>query len=525
MVKTEIANKVLLSGNEAIGRGAIEAGISLAISYPGTPATEILQYLADNFSGAAEWAINEKIALETAIGVSYAGRRSICSMKHVGLNVAADPLMTAAYLGMKGGLVLVIADDPGAYSSQNEQDSRIYARFANIPCLEPADAQEAKDMVIAAFDLSEKMELPVMIRTLTRVSHASSPVTISEPRNQNPLSIEKNPERLLAVPSNVVRLHKALNLKQTKLVEWSGNSGLNKIFRNGQKKGIVACGVASMYALEYGDEFALLKISSYPFPENIVKEFAEGLEEVWVLEEGEPIVEEIVRKYFPSAKGKLSGDLAREGELGPDALASYIWGIPPLKLDTPDLLKRPPVMCPGCPHREFYKALVAAGPSFTAGDIGCYTLGSAPPLRAMDSCLCMGASISKAAGIAKQGVKRVAAVIGDSTFLHSGISALISAVYNKANILVVIMDNASTAMTGHQPTPLTGITAKGEEGGKVSLEAICKACGVTSLEVVDPFNHELTERMIRGKLDLEGVNVIISRRPCALIVGKTKKKC
>jgi indolepyruvate ferredoxin oxidoreductase alpha subunit len=524
MVKTETMNKILLSGNEAIGRGAIEAGISLATSYPGTPATEILQYLAENFEGEAEWALNEKIALETAIGASYAGKRAICSMKHVGLNVAADPLMTAAYLGVKGGLVLIIADDPGAYSSQNEQDSRIYARFANIPCLEPADAQEAKDMVVAAFELSERTELPVMVRTLTRVSHASSPVIISEPKKQNMLSIEKNPERLLAVPSNVVRLHKALNQKQARLVEWSSDSGFNQVINSGRKKGIIACGIASMYAREYGDSFALLKISSYPFPESIIKDFTQGMEEIWVLEEGEPVVEEIVRKYFPASKGKLSGDLPREGELGPDALASYVWGIPPIKIDTADLLKRPPVMCPGCPHRELYKSLVAAGPSFTAGDIGCYTLGAAPPLKALDTCLCMGASISKAAGIAKQGVKRVAAVIGDSTFLHSGISALISAVYNRANILVLIMDNASTAMTGHQPTPLTGITAQGEEGGKVNLEDICRACGITSLEVVDPFNHELTERIIREKLEIEGVNVIISRRPCVLIAGKTRKR-
>ncbi|HTZ19169.1 MAG TPA: thiamine pyrophosphate-dependent enzyme, partial [Dissulfurispiraceae bacterium] len=439
--------------------------------------------------------------------------------------VAADPLMTAAYLGTKGGLVLAIADDPGAYSSQNEQDSRFYARFAKIPCLEPADAQEAKDMVITAFDLSEKLQLPVMVRTLTRVSHASSPVTIGKPRQQNALSLEKNPERLLAVPSNVIRLHKALNEKQNKLIAWADDSGLNTIFRKGQKKGIIACGVAAMYAREYGDDFALLRIAAYPFSNAIIEKFVEGLEEVWVLEEGEPLVEEVVRKYFPSVKGKLSGDLNREGELGPDAMAAHVWGTPPLMLDTAGLLKRPPVMCPGCPHREFYKSLVAAGPSFTAGDIGCYTLGAAPPLSAMDTCLCMGASISKAAGISKQGVKRVTAVIGDSTFLHSGIPALISAVYNKANVLVVIMDNASTAMTGHQPTPLTGITAKGEEGGKVSLEDLCRSCGVASVNVVDPFNHEPTEKMISQKLDAEGVNVIISRRPCVLIAGKARKKC
>lgn len=522
MLKTGTVKKELLSGNEAIGRGAIEAGISLAVSYPGTPATEILEYVAANFSGEAEWAVNEKIALETAIGASYAGKRALCSMKHVGLNVAADPLMTCAYLGAKGGLVLVIADDPGAYSSQNEQDSRIFARFANIPCLEPADAQEAKDMVMMAFDLSEKMELPVMVRTLTRVSHALSPVAIGEPRPENPLALEKNPERLLAVPANVVRLHKALNRKQQQLKTLSDTFNINKSFKSGQKQGIIACGITYMYAKEVSGDFALLKISAYPFSDTVIKDFAEGLDELWVLEEGEPLVEEIARKYHPAVKGKLSGHLSDVGELGPDSLPQALGQSAPRKVAS-DLLMRPPVMCPGCPHRELYKSLKAAQPSFTTGDIGCYTLGAMPPLSAMDTCLCMGASISKAAGISKQGVKRVTAVLGDSTFLHSGVPALISAVYNKANILVVIMDNASTAMTGHQPTPLTGITAKGEEGGKVSLEELCKGCGVTSLEVIDPYNHELTERLIREKLESDGVNVIISRRPCILIAGKVKK--
>jgi indolepyruvate ferredoxin oxidoreductase alpha subunit len=518
MSQIDRTNMVLLSGNEAIGRGAIEAGISLAVSYAGTPATDILEYLAHNFSGDAEWAVNEKVALETAIGASYANKRVLCSMKHVGLNVAADPLLTASYLGIKGGLVLAIGDDPGAYSSQNEQDSRFYAGFAKIPCLEPSDSQEAKDMTIKAFDLSEEFGLPVMVRSLTRVSHAYSPVQIGTRREENPLSLEKDPDRMLAIPKNVIRLHSALNKKYDALNDWVEASNLNKIFRKKQKKGIIACGVTYSYAREYGDEFALLKISAYPVNENIVRKFARGLDEVWVLEEGEPLVEEIARKYSRNVKGKMTGELRLEGELGPDALTKYISAtvesrpgasVEPLPL-------RPPVMCPGCPHREFYKALKAAGPSFTTGDIGCYTLGATPPLSALDTCLCMGASIGKATGIAKQGVKRTAAVIGDSTFIHSGITGLINAVYNKANITVFILDNSSTAMTGHQPTPLIGVSAKGVKAGKVDLEELCKACGVDSVTVVDPYNVEATEKVIREKLDAEGVNVVISRKPCIL---------
>lgn len=523
-----MTGKMLMSGNEAIGRGAIEAGISFAISYPGTPATDILEYLAKNFEGEAQWAINEKIALETAIGTSYTGKRVICSMKHVGLNVAADPLMTASYLGTKGGLVLVIADDPGAYSSQNEQDSRFFARFAKIPCLEPSDAQEAKDMMLRAFELSEKMELPVMLRTVMRISHALAPVSVGEIRKQNPLDLEKNPAKMLAVPSNVIRCHKALNLKQEELRKWSESSGFNRGEKNGQKKGIIACGLAYTYAKEYGDGYAVLKISSYPFDEKLVADFVVGLDEVWVLEEGYPFVEELARKYSSKVKGKLGGELSLEGELGPDALAKYVPGwTEGASAPAPDaaspLPVRPPVMCPGCPHREFYTALKAAGPAFTAGDIGCYTLGAAPPLAAMDTCLCMGASISKAAGIASQGVRRVVAVIGDSTFLHSGIPALISAVYNKANILVVIMDNSAVAMTGHQPTPLLSLTAKGEEGGKVSLEDICKACGAHSVETLNAYDIKGNTEILKGKLDAPGVNVVISTGPC-ILVGKKRKK-
>lgn len=516
-------NKALLIGNEAIGRGAIEAGISFATSYAGTPATQILEYLSGHFSGQVEWAVNEKVALETAIGATYAGRRVICSMKHVGLNVAADPLMTAAYLGVRGGLVLAIGDDPGAYSSQNEQDSRIYARFAKIPCLEPSNSQEAKDFTKLAFDLSEKFHLPVMLRGLTRVMHSSSPVSIETPRPENPLTIEKNPDQMLAIPKNIVRLHTALNKKQEELKDWAETSGLNVVMNKGKKKGIIACGFAYVYAGEYGADCSILKIAAYPFHEKMIRDFVVDLEEVWVLEEGEPIVEEIARKYSAHVKGKLSGEIRREGELGPEALAPYFGGSPAQTAPAAKPLPvRPPVLCPGCPHREFYKALKAAAPTFTTGDIGCYTLGAAPPLNAIDTCLCMGASIGKAAGMANAGAKRVAAVIGDSTFIHSGITGLINAVYNNANVMICILDNSTTAMTGHQPTPMLGVTAKGDVAGQISLEALCKACGAASVTVVDPFKHDEMEAVLKEKIDASGVNVVISRKPCILI-KRTKK--
>ena len=525
-MKQNQLKKDLLSGDDAIGRGAIEAGISLATSYPGTPATEILQYIAHNFTGDAEWSVNEKVAFETAIGASYAGKRSICSMKHVGLNVASDPLMTAAYLGIRGGLVLAVADDPGAYSSQNEQDSRFYAKFAKIPCLEPSDSQEARDMTIMAFELSEKVGLPVMLRTVTRISHACSAVEIGPIRQQNALLLQKDPANMIAVPSNVVRCHRNLNEKQQALKQWGEVAGLNKIFKKDQKKGIITCGIGYVYAKEYGPEYALLKISYYPVAETLIEEFEKGLDEVWVLEEGEPYIEEIARKYSSRVKGKISGEISNTGELGPDVLTAYIPGWDTAhssyKLSTP-LPSRPPVLCPGCPHSKLYTALKAVQPTFTAGDIGCYTLGANPPYQIVDTCLCMGAGISKAGGISKQGVKRVAAVIGDSTFIHSGIPALINAVYNRANILVLILDNSSTAMTGHQPTPLTGITAKGEEGGKTSLEGICKSCGVNSVEVIDPYDVEKTEALLKEKLDAEGVNVVISRRPCVFLLKRKSK--
>ncbi|MEJ5226701.1 thiamine pyrophosphate-dependent enzyme [Thermodesulfovibrio sp.] len=515
----------LMLGTSAIALGAIEAGISYATSYPGTPATQILEYIAQNSNVKAEWSVNEKVAYEVAYGVSLTGKRVLCSMKHVGLNVASDPFMTSAYLGVKGGFVLAIGDDPNAYSSQNEQDSRYYAYFAKIPCFEPADAQEAKDMTKLAFEISEELKLPVMIRSITRLLHCYSPVPLGNRRLENQLNLEKDPEHMIAIPKHVLKLHKELNEKQKKINQLIEKYELNKVIAGEGKKGIIACGISFLYAMEAQEKLPILKISAYPINDSIIKEFVSNLDEVIVLEEGYPLVEQMVRNYHSKVRGKISGDFPMEGEIGVDAVMKFLNKCSSqcnTELNK-YLLPRPPVLCPGCPHREFYKALNEAKPNFVSGDIGCYTLGANPPLKSIDTCLCMGASISKASGIASQGVSRVAAVIGDSTFIHSGIPALINAVYNKSNILVCILDNSSVAMTGHQPTPATGVTAKGEETKRLDLVELCKACGADSVEVVDPYDKKSTFEAIQKGLSNPGTNVIIAKRACVLVAKKSKK--
>jgi indolepyruvate ferredoxin oxidoreductase alpha subunit len=513
--------KALMLGAEAIARGAIEAGISYATSYPGTPATQILEYIAQNTDIPCEWSINEKVALEVAYGVSLTGRRVLCSMKHVGLNVAADPFMTLSYLGVRGGLVLVVGDDPGAYSSQNEQDSRFYAYFAKIPCLEPFDGETAKSYTKIAFDISEELGLPVMIRSQTRLLHCYSPVTLENIKSQKNINLFKDPQHLIAIPAHVIPLHKELNAKQSKILKIFEKYKFNEIIPGNEKIGIIACGLTFTYALELGEDFPILKITAYPVEEGLLKEFLSKVEDVIVLEEGYPFLEKMIRCFHPKVKGKLSGDLPLEGELGPDSLLK-LFGKE--RKDTiTSVPKRPPFLCPGCPHREFYKALLEAKPNFVTGDIGCYTLGCLPPLSALDTCLCMGASISKAVGIAKQGVKRVAAVIGDSTFWHSGIPALINAVYNKADILVCILDNSVVAMTGHQPTPYLGLTAKNEKTKKLSVVEICKACRVDSVCEIDPFKKEEMISALKKGLDTPGVHVVISKRPCVFVAKKFKE--
>jgi indolepyruvate ferredoxin oxidoreductase alpha subunit len=505
--------KTLMLGAYAIARGAIEAGISYATSYPGTPATQILEYIAQHSSVPCEWSINEKVAYEVAYGVSLSGKRVLCSMKHVGLNVAADPFMSSAYLGTNGGFVLAIGDDPGAYSSQNEQDSRFYAQFAKVPCLEPADPEEARVLTKLAFELSEFLNLPVMVRSITRLLHCYAPVNIEKPAPEKRINIKRDPLHLLALPKHVKTLHEELNQKQLKAVNWLKEKEINKIIPGKGEVGIVACGIAYLYAKELGLDLPIYKISGYPIDEKSLKSFLSPLKEVVVLEEGYPLVEETVRLYHPNVKGKLSGDLPLEGELGPEPVLK-LFGKLRESLEPVKVPPRPPFLCKGCPHAEFFKALKEAEPGFVTGDIGCYTLGANPPLSALETCLCMGASIGKAAGLALQGVKRVAAVIGDSTFLHSGIPAIINAVCNKADILVCILDNSVVAMTGHQPTPETGLTAKGEETKAVDLAEICKACRVESVKVIDPFKKEETVKALKEGLENPGVWVVISKRPC-----------
>ncbi|OYT55117.1 MAG: indolepyruvate ferredoxin oxidoreductase subunit alpha [Candidatus Altiarchaeales archaeon ex4484_2] len=518
-----MGKKVVLSGNESIARGALESGITLATGYPGTPSTEILEYIAAKAGRDvhAEWAVNEKVALETAVGASYSGVRALCCMKHVGVNVAADPLVTLAYTGVRGGLVLVAADDPGMHSSQNEQDSRFYAKFAKIPLLEPSDAGEARDMVRDAFILSEKTGLPVMLRTLTRVSHTSEPVEFSPVKKQKKPKLDVNRREWVMVPAYARVRHKILNQKQGKLIKYSEESGYNNVVKGGGELGVIASGVCFSYAMEFHQgDYSVLKIGSYPLGEKLLKNFLEGKKEILVLEEGEPFVEDQVRCLHPNVKGKRTGDIPLEGELTPEIVSLALGRKQVINQGSGiKLPQRPPVMCPGCPHRGSFYALKQNQPLIVTGDIGCYTLGVQKPLEALDTCLCMGASIGKAAGMSHSGAESVAAVIGESTFLHSGITSLMSAAYNQANILVLILDNSSVAMTGQQPTPATGVNIRGERTKKISIEEVCRSCGVDSVDVINPYRVGEMKELIGKRLGQDGVRVIVARAPCVMLGG------
>jgi len=513
----------VLSGNEAIARGAIESGIKLATAYPGTPSTEIIEYISQNTPDDVhvEWAVNEKVALETAIGASYANVRALCAMKHVGVNVAADPLVSLAYTGVKGGLVLVAADDPGMHSSQNEQDSRFYAGFAKIPLLEPSDANEARDMIREAFILSEITQLPVMLRTLTRLSHTSEVLVLESAEKQTHPTLDINRGEWVLVPAHARERHEILNEKQDILLKYSQGSGFNREIKGEKKVGVIAAGLGFSYAMEYHErDYPVLKIGSYPLPVNLIKNFLKDKREVIVLEEGEPFIEDYVRCLHPKVKGKRSEDIPLEGELSPGIVSGlFNRKTKAGKKTRLRLPARPPVMCAGCPHRGTLYALKLNNPTIVTGDIGCYTLGFQKPLEALDTCLCMGASIGKAAGLSHSGLINVAAVIGESTFLHSGITSLMSAVYNDANILVLILDNSTVAMTGHQPTAASGVNIRGGKTKKISLEKVCKACGVKSVDVLHPYKVDEMSDLIKKRLGQKGVRVIIARAPCVILKG------
>ena len=513
-------NKLML-GNEAFARGLYEGGCQLISSYPGTPSTEITEFGAKYEEMYAEWAPNEKVAMETALGASIAGARSFCGMKHVGLNVAADPLYTAAYTGVTGGMVIAVADDPGMHSSQNEQDSRHHAIASKVLMVEPSDSAECKDFVKESFKLSEKYDTPVIVRLSTRVSHSQSSVELCERENAETKPYVKNPQKYVMMPAFAKARHVFVEERTKKLIEYAETSTLNKIELNGGKIGVITSGIAYQYAKEaLGDDVSYLKLGVVnPLPVDLIKDFAAKCETVYVIEELDDIIETHCKKLGINVIGKeLFGFI---GELSQSIIAEKIIGKKNEYIDFSESVPvRPPVMCAGCPHRGLFYVL-AKNKITVSGDIGCYTLGAAAPLNSMDSTICMGASISALHGMNKimgsDGEKKNVAVIGDSTFIHSGVTGLINIAYNATNSTVIILDNSITGMTGHQQNPTTGYNLKGDPASKVSLEALCKAVGINRVRVVDPYNMKETEESVLEELSAEEPSVVISRRPCALL--------
>lgn len=513
--------KKLMLGNEAFARGLYEGGCRFISSYPGTPSTEVTEYGAKYEEMYAEWAPNEKVAMEAAIGASIAGARSFCGMKHVGLNVAADPLYTAAYTGVNGGLVIAVADDPGMHSSQNEQDSRHHAIASKVMMVEPSDSDECRRFVKESFELSEQFDTPVIVRLSTRVSHSQSIVETEERKGDEVKVYEKNPRKYVMMPAFARDRHVFVEERMIKLREFAETSSLNKIEINNGKIGIITSGIAYQYAKEvFGGSVSYLKLGIVnPLPVKLIKDFAEKFDTVYVIEELDDIIETHCRKIGVDVKGKEIFGFT--GELSQAIIAEKILGKKTEFTDFEEQVPgRPPVMCAGCPHRGIFYVL-SKNKITVSGDIGCYTLGAAAPLNSMDLTVCMGASVSALHGINKimgeDGERRSVAVIGDSTFIHSGITGLINIAYNASDSTVIILDNSITGMTGHQQNPTTGYNLKGDPASKVSLEELCHAVGIERVRVVDPYNMKETEEAVLEELSVKAPSVIISRRPCALL--------
>jgi indolepyruvate ferredoxin oxidoreductase alpha subunit len=523
--------KTLLTGNEAVARGAWEAGVTAAFGYPGTPSTEILENLAKRKNDVyLEWAPNEKVAFEAATGASYAGARTIVTMKHVGLNVAADPLMTLSYVGSEGGMIICVADDPGQHSSQNEQDSRHFARFAKIPVLEPADSGEALACMRYGFELSERNKVPVMLRLTTRVSHSRSLVETGDRTPPKAAHFERNPARFCPLPVWGREMRKKVEARLGDLRAEAEKSPLNRIEAGDKKLGIIAEGLAYGYVREVFPEASVLKLGfAWPYPDALIREFASSVDRLVVVEENEDILEEHVRAMGIACVGRdmLSG----VGELSVPKLLTLrdrLAGISPEKAyappkpiaDAADLPARPPVLCPGCPHRGLFFALTKHDVLVT-GDIGCYSLAVFPPLSRTDTVLCMGGGFSVAQGIDKAGEKRrVVGVVGDSTFFHSGITGMIDVVYNKGKSVLVVLDNRTTAMTGHQDHPGTGVTLMGEATTAISIEDVGRACGMKRIATVNPYDLKATEKAVAEALASEETSLIVTRAPCPLRTRK-----
>ena len=515
--------KKLMTGDEAIARGAYEAGVSYASAYPGTPSTEILENLSTYKEIYAEWAPNEKVAMESAIGASVAGLRSIVSMKHVGMNVAADPMFTWAYMGVNGGNVIVTADEPGMFSSQNEQDNRNYAKAAKIAMMEPSDSQECIDMVKAAYDLGEEFDTPFIIRMTTRVCHSKSIVELTDRAEQQPKTWEKNPAKYVCLPAIARKLRVNLEKRMEKLAAYSETTPFNRMEIGDTRVGVIASGICYYYAKEvFGEEASYLKLGfTNPLPAGLIKDFCSKVDKVYILEENDPDIEEFVKQQGCACIGKEL--FPSYGELTPDVIRACITGKENqvMDFDHSKLIGRAPSFCAGCPHRGLFYRLGKRKDIMISGDIGCYTLAAAKPYSAMDSTVCMGASISLGHGAQRafnmEGVnRRVVTVLGDSTFFHTGINSLINTVYNKSNTVNIILDNRITGMTGHQNNPGTGYTAKGEETTLIRIEDLVRAIGMKHVYVINPNNLQEVDDTLDKCLALDEPSVIITRWPCAL---------
>lgn len=524
-----MAEKKILLGNEAIARGAYEAGVKVSSAYPGTPSTEVSENVVKYDEIYAEWAPNEKVAMEVALGASIAGVRSMCAMKHVGVNVAADPLYTAAYTGVKGGLVLVAADDPGMYSSQNEQDSRMVARAAMVPVVEPSDSAEAKEFIKYAFDLSEKYDTPIILRSTTRLSHSQGLVELQERVEPEDIAYERDAAKFVMMPGNAIKRHLFVEDRLKRMAEDANTMPINKVEYNDLSVGFITSGIPYQYVKEAMPNASVLKLGLVnPLPKKLIEEFASKVDKLYIFEELEPVIEEQVKSWGISkavgkeiftVQGEYNAEMIREKVLGEATDADKPAQVPP----------RPPILCPGCPHRSVFNVLKKLK-IHGAGDIGCYTLGAVAPLSVIDTTICMGASISTLHGMekakGKDYIRNWVAVIGDSTFMHTGINSLVNMVYNQSTGTVIILDNSTTGMTGHQDHAATGKTLKGEIVPAINIYNLCKSLGIENVYEVDAFNQKELEEVIKRETAREAVSVIITKAPCALLKGvKFPFKC
>lgn len=513
--------KQLMLGNAAVARGLYEAGCSVISSYPGTPSTEITEEAAKYDEIYCEWAPNEKVAMETVHGACLAGRRSFCGMKHVGLNVAADPLFTMSYTGVNAGLVIGVADDAGVHSSQNEQDSRHYAIAAKVPMLEPADSAEALEFAKLAYELSEQFDTPVLLKMCTRVSHSQSVVEPGERVEREAVPYQKNISKYIMMPAMAKQRHYVVEERTRRLTEWAETASVNRVEMGGTAMGIITASTSYQYVKEvFGDSVSVLKLGmANPLPVKLIRDFAARVDKLAVVEELDPIIENHCRMLGLTVTGK--DVLPMEDEFSQNLIAQRLGGTVHTGKALDEIIpNRPPVMCAGCPHRGLFYTL-NRNRCTVMGDIGCYTLGAVAPLSAMDMNLCMGASVSALHGFNKalgsEGERRTVAVIGDSTFMHSGMTGLANIAYNQSNSTVIILDNSITGMTGHQQNPTTGYNIKGEPAGKIDLEALCRAMGINRVRVVDPYDLAQCDKVLKEELAAAEPSVIISRRPCALL--------